>query len=99
MVYIDLPKITIGFIHWSAMVYNIIIIASLEMNQAVVTTAIGNFGILLQHLIDTFKWPHQLICNCVGHAIIWIRPATFRSHKVIFTIAEKHKRTFRSDFF
>ena len=58
------------------------------------TGSCRHVGILLQDCTDSFKRSERRIRNGISHTVVRTSPATFRPHKIIFSLALQHKRTF-----
>src|SRR5690606_1635934 len=58
------------------------------------TSTRGYVRILLQNGVDAFKWPQWIVSYSISNFIVRTRPASFRPHKIIFAIANKHSRSF-----
>lgn len=62
-----------------------------DLNDRVMPRPGGDAGILLAYFADALKRAKWRVGHGVGNAVFGARPAAFRPHKIVFSIADEHK--------
>ena len=93
-IYTSCTAVRCSFSQRTTVINDIPFICSGTFNYRMVTSTGCYISILLQNFSDSFKRTERWIRNGIGYTIIRTSPATFRPHKIIFSIMFQHKRPF-----
>ena len=88
----------VGFAEGAAVVDDIIVIGSGDMDDRVVAGAGCDGAVLLQDLADALEGAGGVIGHGVGHGVVGAAPAAFGPHEIVFSVAGDHIGAFYITF-